>query len=267
MSEIFGFDDYRAYLRSLIESKGSKWGLQAKLSKAAGCQASYLSQVLRERAHLTADHVLGLGLFLKLADDEIEFFLKLVEKEKAATPVLKKFLKRQLDETRKHRDDFKHRFKAETVSSVEEQACYYSSWHWMAIHILIGIEGFGSVEAIAKKLSLDRPFVRASLERLEQMGFAVQVDGKWTNTRKNIHLPKESYMTAMNHSNWRQKAIIDSQQRTPGSLHYTALQSISRSDLERFKGIFLDAVEKSRSLVIESGVEEMVCLNCDVFVV
>src|SRR5258707_1252594 len=51
----FDYKDYRLFLKALCRQPEAKRGFQAALAKAAGCQSSYLSQVLQGNVHVTKD--------------------------------------------------------------------------------------------------------------------------------------------------------------------------------------------------------------------
>ncbi len=47
---VFSFRSYKEFLKSVTIIHKNERGFQAKLAKACGCQASYLSQVLNGKA-------------------------------------------------------------------------------------------------------------------------------------------------------------------------------------------------------------------------
>ena len=58
-------------------------GYQRQLSEAAGCHTSYLSQVLADKAQLTPDHAAGLAVFWQWNETASEYFLTMVQLERA----------------------------------------------------------------------------------------------------------------------------------------------------------------------------------------
>lgn len=60
--------------------------------------------------------------------------------------------------------------------------------------------------------------------------------------------------------------MLDSQSSdTNNSVHFTTVQSLSKSDFERLKQTLLDFIEKSAATAAPSEPEELVCLSCDFF--
>ena len=258
---IYEHNSYASYIETII--KQGSWGIQSKIAKAANCQASYLSQVIKKKAHLTSDHAMGIAIYLKLSTDETEFFLKLVEYEKAG-PILKKFIHQRLNEMKQIRNNLSIRYQAPNLIGSEAQFYYYSSWHWSAIHILVSA-GFNTLERLSQRILLPIEVVKSTLVGLEQIGLIKHKNGIWSELNKSIHLPSDSHLTGVNHWNWRQRAIQDAQFQNNTSLHYSSVQSISNSDFHKIKELMLKMIDQSRNIITDSVGEDGFCLNCDFF--
>jgi uncharacterized protein (TIGR02147 family) len=265
--DIFDFTDYRDFLKHYVESTDKTWGIKSSLAEAAGCQRSFFSQVLAGQASLSLEHASGIATFLKFDDDQTEQLLDLVTLEKAQNNNLKNILKQRLQKRIHERENLSRKFGAPSISSSEHQLLYYSTWYAPVIHILTGIDRFQTIDSIAKKLSLPSSVIESSLKQLEVMGLVKAEGTQWKNIKSSIHLSKDSPMAVSHHFNWRQQANQDLQLRALDSIHYTSLQSISKKDIPKFKKIVLEMLEESRSLVIQSGKEEVVSFACDLFVV
>ncbi len=262
---IFEFESYKDYLKAVVRDNKEIWGYQAKLAQAMDCQTSYLSQVLRAKPHLTSDHIAKLAKHLTLDEDETHYLLMLLELEKAGSQELRQHLSLRLQEMRRVQEDLSRKFKAEVLANHESQSCYYSAWYYAAIHILVGTGSFSTPAALARRLYLPTVLVETVLGQLESMEILKKDGARWTNTKKIIHLPKDSHLSVMNHSQWRNRAIADAQIRQQGSLHYTSVQSIAKQDVHKFRSLVTDAIEQTRTLVKKSDPEEAVCFNCDFF--
>ncbi len=262
---LFNLNDYKEVLRQKIQENEALRGYKTQLAAAAGCQKSFLSQVIHQHIHITPDHALGLALFWEFTPDQRDYFMELVQRDRAGSPALRELAEKRLQEIRRRNQDLATRFQKEKPIEEAQQALYYSSWHWSAVHILLTIPNFRTASAIAKRLQLPEPFVTQCLENLERMGL-IQPSGKsWTVTRMDIHLPQDSPLTAMNHGNWRNRAVSDSQMRTPGNVHYTALHSLSRKDFEALQGMILGFIDQTRKVVAPSPEEELACFCLDWF--
>lgn len=262
---LFEEADYKKVLLIKIEENSAVRGYKTQLAHAAGCQKSFLSQVLYSHIHLTPDHALGIANFWKLSADERDYFLELVQRDRASSPALRGLAEARIREIRRRNQDLATRFQKTKPLEEAQQALYYSSWHWSAIHILLTVPNFRTAAAIARRLQLSEDFVVRCLENLKAMELIEQRGNEWQVTQNDIHLPQDSPLTAMNHSNWRNRAVADSQMRLPDSLHYTALHSLSRKDFEALKSMLMSFLDQSRKIVRESAEEELVCFCLDWF--
>lgn len=258
------YNDYKTFIRDMIQKNLDTRGYQGKLAQAARCQKSYFSQVVNGHTDLHLDQAIGLCEFWHLGDDETEYFLELISLARSQHPSLVKRIKNRL---RNYREKYEKKTKRSGASEVvvSEPWLYYSQWHWVAIHILTGIPRFQKIDAIAKCLEIPENLVKETLEILKQQNLVDLQNGKWTIKPVHRHLPSGSPLNPMNHANWRQRAVLDSQFPRPNSLHYTSVQSHGAIDRDKLKQIFLDAIGQSRDIISHSPDEEMTCLCLDFF--
>lgn len=264
--EVFGFSEYREYLNHRIESDQEGRGYQKKLATAAGCQSSYLSQVLSGHANLTSEQAIGLCAFWEFNEDETGFFMALVQYERAGTPKLREHLLDQMNKLRTKKRTLSNRFhEAGEITPGQEQE-YYSTWYLPLIHTMVAVPRFRRVDAIAKSLSLSAAVVEKALHTLMKIGLVEEKDGFWTNTARSIHLKSSSPLNFAYHANMRQLANRDMQQSEPGQhIHYSAVYSLSEKDFDRLKQQFIDAIEESRKVVRDSREETAVVFGLDFF--
>lgn len=264
--DVFSYGNCTEFLLKTVNAKDSPWGSQSRLAEAAGCQRSYFSQVLKGRATLTQDQAMGIAGYLNLSVDETSYFLLLTSLERASTEKLKSFYRNQIKKTVREKEDLSKRYRTDALSDVDKQAVYYSTWLMSAVHILIGIDQFQTLEAVTNRVEVSKDLALKTLKDLEGLGLAEEFKkGHWRNIKRSIHLPKESPMTSSNHNNWRQKAILDAALSRPNSLHYTAVMSISKRDITKLKALALSCLDETRNVVRESGKEDVVCLCLDLF--
>jgi uncharacterized protein (TIGR02147 family) len=262
---LFSHKDYKEYLRAAIESAQPKHGFITRLAEAASCQRSYLSQVIHGNAELTPDHALGLANFLKLNEKETDYFLLLVDHARAATPSLRDRTNKQLERIRKEQSNLANRVAARTVEVSAPEARYYSSWHWMAIHILSSVPAFRTRAAIAQRLGLPEPVVQAALEQLGKMGYIQKKGNQWSYAGGNLHLSRESPSIVQHHNNWRQRAVLNASMVDEESVHYTSVFTLSVRDFELLREKVLKWIDESRALIGPSDSEELACFCLDLF--
>jgi hypothetical protein len=67
------------------------------------------------------------------------------------------------------------------------------------------------------------------------------------------------------HQNWRQQAIVHAQIFPDDGIHYTNVTSVSRSALEKLKGLVLKFIDESNQIAGPSDPEELITLTLDLF--
>jgi uncharacterized protein (TIGR02147 family) len=262
---IFSYQDYRDFLQALMTSQSESWGLITKMAKAAQCQRPYLSKVLKGEAQLTPSQAYGLARFWKLNSFETEYFLGLLEAERAGSGDYREYIQRKNSALRKSQEDLSQRVNRKSAPIAHNEVTYYSAWYWSAIHILVSIPAFQTVEAISRKLSLSPSIVEVSLKRLEEYGFVKREGGKWKFDTSERHISKTSPLSALHHANWRNRAVLDAQDSTQDSVHFTVVQTLSRADYQHLKQLVLEFIERASRVAGPSNPEELMCLSCDLF--
>ncbi len=262
---LFDFDDYKAFLKLHISENSAQRGYITLLARAASCQKSYLSQVLKGHAHLTPEHAMGLALFWSLDDIESEFFIQLVNLGRTSFSPLKNKILMRLQSLREEKENLGRRFKQGALADDAAQQLYYSSWIMSALHVIVDIEKFRTVNEISTYLNLSENLVSKNLNVLEKLQLVKKQGGRWLPSGKSIHLPKESLFTIMNHQNWRGRALLNAQDTQPGSVHYTSVQSLSVADYEKVTHMIIKFLDEQRKIVGPSKEEQLACLTLDWF--
>lgn len=263
---IFKYLSYRKYLADSLRSDHSV-GSKKRLADAAGCQASYFSLVLKGETHLTPEQAERLTRFWSLRPDEADYFICLVSFERAGTPDLKAYYKSKMAGLRETHENLGKRIKESEPFPEPEAAVYYSSWQYLAIHILISIPEFQTVPAIASRLEVSEASVSRVLNYLSRLGAAEHTAGRWKSKNRQFHLPRDSNFISLHHGNWRRRAIDNSFVGRTEDLHYTAVSSLSKGDVGTLRELMLGFIDQSRKIVGPSSEEELICLGIDLFVV
>jgi uncharacterized protein (TIGR02147 family) len=265
--------EYRHYLdvlRAKIQENHAVRAYRTILAKAAGCQLSYLSQVLSESVHLTPEHAAGLSEYWNFSTHESEFFLGLVNQARASSPRLKELIESRLNELRIKSTNVEDKIHDPQIDVQAEQALYYSNWLFSAIHMIVSIPEYQTEEAISERLLVPLPVVLGCLESLERMGLVSKDKSSksvWRIKQWTLHNPKDQAVSWFHHANWRHRALLDVQSHRIDGIHYTALHSLSKSDLVKFKGMVSRLIQNSRELVGPSKEEELVAFSVDLFLV
>lgn len=262
---IFSYLDYAAWMASVLKTSGGQRGAKKRLADGIGCQPSYLTLVLQARAHLTLEHGERLARVWQLSPEETDYLFFAIGYARAGSPQLKIYYRTRLDQAKAAHENLSRRIKDAEIFPDQQAAIYYSSWQYLAIHILISIPEFQSVSAICTRLQLSEENVIRVLQYLQSLGLADYKQGRWKSTRRQLHLPKESHFISLHHGNWRRRAVDNSFLSRPEDVHYTGVSSLAKRDVETLRQLALKLVDDSRAVVGPSSEEEMMCLSIDLF--
>jgi uncharacterized protein (TIGR02147 family) len=257
---IWDFGNYKEFLTFVIQE--GKRGLISRLAEAAGCQRSYLSNVLRTHIHLMSDQVFGICRYLGLDPSETNYFLLLLEKDRAATPSYRQHLEGKMRELQKEHEDLANRLDRKPLQNETDQIRYYSAWYYSAIHILVSIHRFQSVATISRVLGLDPELTHEALQELAAMGLVKRSGAQWSFLSGDIHVPKDSPLVSLHHNNWRQRAVLRSQAKKEG-IHFTMVQAVSKQVAAEIKHKILKSIEDASAIAGPSESEELIYLGID----
>ena len=259
------FNNYRAFIRHKIKENGRLRGYQKQLADVAGCQSSFLSQVLNSHVQLTPDHGAALAGFWTLEDAEAEYFVGLINRERASSPQLRRMIDNRLGELKAGNEDLGMRFSKGHTLTLEHELKYYSRWYMAAVHMCITIRSCRTAKQIAEKLRMPQNVVQSALTALEEINLAEQTTSGWVPTETNIHLPRRSSLNITNHIVWRHLVLNRIQENDPDDIHYTAVHTLSHRDFDKFKKTVFELIETLRAIVDPSPEEEVVCFTLDCF--
>ena len=260
--KVFNFNHYKEFIAKSLDGH---WGEVSRLAKAAGCQRSYVSQVVHGTQQLTLDQAFGICRYLKLSATETEYFSLLVQIERAASLNYKQHLQMQASRLKKDHNNISERLNRESLISEDMQSLYFSAWYWCAIHVLTSITDYQTCAAITRKLQLPEETVEYVLKQLEKMGLVLHQKSRWVHSNANIHVARHSPLVQFHHANWRQRALVGSQLATNTNLHFTDVRSISQKDFEYIKSLLLDQLQLIAKIAEPSACEELVGFNLDFY--
>lgn len=263
---LFEHQDYKSYLsvRITLEANVDR-GYRSRLSEFVQCQQSYLSQVLNGKPDFTLEQAMRLNKFLHHDKIESKYFILLVEKSRAGTDDLKLFFEDQLAELKDSQFNLKKRLKETDEINLEDQHKYYSAWFYSAIYVILSIPEYQSIPLIARRFNLPEDIVAGVISFLEESGLIEEIDGRYTPTKKRIHLNRESTFIQRHHINWRSQALNSVEKNLATDLHFSTVVGLSKKDIEKIKEIFLKAIENSREVIRPSLEEEIIAITLDVF--
>lgn len=265
MTNVFSATNYRQLLGArLRDSEGGRGGISA-LAEAIPCQRSHLSRVLKGELHLTPDQALAAARALRFSEAETEYFLVLVDHERAGSKALRTRLAGKLKFLKQEHENIGRRIERLIVPASAREMEYFSSWIWVALHVLTSVPQLRTTKALAQRLQLGEALTQRYLERLAELGFVRRERQQWIFASGSLHTPAGSPVTSFHHGNWRQQAVLNVQRSDEEAVHFTNVQSISNRDVERLRQVVFRAIDEFRKIAEPSEPEDAFCLNFDFF--
>lgn len=261
---VFEFSHYRPYFRHRLEAAGAR-GSKAQIAESMGVQATYVSQVLQEKAHLSLEQAEAANIFLKHTTQESHFFLMLVQKDRAGTKSLREYFQKQLDDVLNARMVLTERLGKSQQLEENDRSWYYASWTPSAIHIATTIPTLRTVEKISAALNLSNEKVIETLEHLESVGLVRKEGLEFHPGLQQIRLGKDSHHILKHHTNWRLQAMQSLDREKINELHYSGVVSLSASDVVKIKDQLLESIKNNISIIKDSKEEELFCMTIDFF--
>lgn len=266
MISIYNFNDSKSFVLARFEAMPKRGrGQSLKLSEHLGVHTTLVSQILKGLKSFTQEQASLTAEFLDLTEQETDYFLLLVQLDRAGNESLRKNIKRQLNAMKSSAKELVNRLKAEVKLREEERGVFYSDWTYSAVRQLTAINGFNGVDEISSALGLTRKRTKEVIDFLLKTGLCVEDGGKLKVGPKSTHLESASPWVRVHHINWRQKAIEKINISEESQLHYTAPMTLSAKDALLLREMIVKFLESTDKLIDPSPSEQLHCLNIDWF--
>ena len=108
------------------------------------------------------------------------------------------------------------------------EALYYSSWVYSAIHILMTIPEFNSVKKIAEALRIRFSEAEVGLKILEGIRVVRAKGEKWMLEKNHIFISNKNALAQYYHSSWSDRLNSSLSVVNPEHVRYTGIHSISK---------------------------------------
>ncbi|MGE3263075.1 MAG: TIGR02147 family protein [Bacteriovoracia bacterium] len=262
---VFEYKTYKDFLQATLGGKKQRKGQKSALAKALGCQPTYISQVVHSSADFSLEQAEKAARFLGLSKEEQNYFLALVQKDRAGTNELKAHFSERLQELLEKRLTVKERLGHGKALTKEDQSIYYSSWHYAAAHIAVTIPELQSRERLSSVLRVPKKRMREVLDFLEKTGLIKEEAGKLSPGPTQIRLGNESENIIKHHTNWRLRALDSLDKEDIRELHYSAVVSLSKTDVIKVKDLILANMKENIEVIKASKEEELYCYAVDFF--
>ena len=263
---IFKFTDYRSFLRDYISSLPKKGrGEINRMAQFAGIHPSLLSQVLAKDKNLSLEQAQLVSEWTNLTRPESEFFMTLVNLQRAGTEKLRSYFREKLQEQKTQSVELRQRVRQDRELSSEEKATFYSHWLYAAVWISTSLGTGLTLEEVRERFDISHGRAATILNFLTETGLSVLEDYRYRMGPQSIHLERGSPYLYQHHTNWRLRSVDVSDRISAEELMYTAPMSVSESDLKKIRDRLAEVVKEVTDIAIASPAEATVCFNLDFF--
>ena len=198
-----------------------------------------------------------------LSSLETDYFLKLVQFERAGSESLKLLFKRHLKQLQTQSSEVKSHVPEAEILSDSDRAIFYSSWQYSLVRLLTSLPEFKTKEKMASHLGVSLSRIQEILDFLTSRNLCKEIKGHFHRTEKNTHIEAGSALAIRHHQNWRVKSLELQEKMNKEDLAFTAPVSISKNDSEKVRKILLNAISEIAKLIQSSPEEEVVYLGID----
>lgn len=266
MISLYNFKDFREYILARLAAMPKEgYGQSLKLAKFLGVHSTLVSQVLRGSKTFTLEQGAATAEFLGLSEDESEFFVSLLELERAGNEALKRSIRRRIARLEVAARELSNRLSSDATLTDEKKAVFYSDWIYSAVRQMAAIQGFDTTEKIAQHFLLSSRRAREVVDFLLSTGLLVESEGKLRVGQKSTHLGAASPWVQVHHTNWRNRAIQNFSKEDPAKLHYTCPMTLSAADAQKVREGIVKLLESVDKIIEPSPSEELRCLTIDWF--
>ncbi|MBL7543175.1 MAG: DUF4423 domain-containing protein [Bdellovibrionaceae bacterium] len=268
---IFEITNYRKGFGRLFKQekklRGARWSL-SKLAGKLGIQASYLTNVTKERAHFSLDQIFLVGEALGLKEAETYFLSTLMQYERATHPRLKKRLGEELAHIRGEN------LRAEKVITTREsplseidRAKYYLDPMIELMHMFLSIDHAPvEIALIADAWQLPEKRVSDIITFLQSVGLIKLASSKWKVESLHQHLSRDSFLTRPQQMLKRMKALEMIQKHSKEKVYsYMGTMTADEATREQIQILFLNFLKECELLIRESPAKDIYHIQFDLF--
>jgi uncharacterized protein (TIGR02147 family) len=260
------YTDYKAYIRDKIAAfPKNGHGVARKLAEYLNVNSVVISQVLSGEKDFTPEQALKVADFLFMKELEKDYFVLMIQRERAGTQDLKNYYQSKMNLLKKEFYSIKESHIPARELDETEKAQFYSNWYYSGIRLIVNLPEKNNVEAISNHFKIDEIQVRKVLEFLIRTGLVVDKDGQFESGSRFTLITKDSPFVNNHRRNWRLKALENLTSPQVDSVHMSATYSISKDSYEFVHREILAFIEKISKDISQGKAEELACLNLDWF--
>lgn len=262
--DFFEFNNYKLLILNRIKEMPKQGhGQFSRLAQHLRVHSTMISHIFNGDKSLTSDQAFGVCDYFGFNELQTDFFLLLVEQERAANHKLKSHYDKKINEIRKKAANVSERLPQDHTFSEEDRAIFYSQWFYSGVRLLSAIPEYQNLDAIAAYFNLPIKKVTAILEFLIRTGLCREKSGQINFGPTRTHIEADSPLASRHHINWRLKSMERFDHMAHDELAFTSPVVLETKDAAKVRKLILNFLEDSDKLFEKSGNEELFCLNVD----
>jgi uncharacterized protein (TIGR02147 family) len=224
-----------------------------------------MSQVLNGDKNFSMEAANEIAAFMALSEEESEYFLLLVNYERAGTPSLRERLNKKILQEQKKANEIGKKLKPDQEFSEMAKTLVFSHWIYTGIWNMTACANFSDVDSIAAHLKLSRIHVQKAVDFLLKTGLCVKKNGRLSVGPQVLHIGNETSLVGKHHQNWRLHGITKMFEQNESDVFFTCPLSLSREAAELIRWKIPTFIEEIRNIVGPSPSEVVRCVNIDWF--
>lgn len=264
--KVFEFRDYKEFLNLWLKEhpKGGRGQLK-RMADHLRVSTTLLSQVLKGDKHFSMETAAEITEYIGLNEKEAEYFLLLIEHQRAGGFKLKKILEKKLDREQQAGAQLQNRVKADRQLTDEEKMQFYSSWMYSGVRLLSALPDMNDAETISRRLNLPLGIVHGVINFLLEKNLCTIKDNKLVYGAYRTHIGKDSPFVVKHHQNWRVKGFHSMELRRDEDLFFSYPMALSVEAAEKIRKMLPGIIEELNTISGPSESETVRCLNIDWF--
>ncbi|RYZ57989.1 MAG: DUF4423 domain-containing protein [Proteobacteria bacterium] len=271
MLPFFSAACYLDIIRSQLELNSSVKGYKSLLAKAAGFHTSYLSHVLSERAHISPEQAIAICDFWGFNAIHTDFFLALLNKERAGSDRLRKKFELDLERIRLEAENSLIVMSPKEITKIDlrpDQVLFYlSNWFAVSVHMALRIPELRTVKALSTRFLLTEAQIEDTLQKLLEMDVVSVTENVWTfKNFADVGESQGGYPKVM-HNTMRQRANALLENKKTDDVFSTWVVASSQKEIAEIRAAFQEIIKNRLKGSFDYPEEELVCLCLDFFVV
>jgi uncharacterized protein (TIGR02147 family) len=262
MDSIFSFQKTQDYLRSYISALPRKgWGEVKRWGDHLAVQGSFISQVLSGAKVLNTDQGVRLAELLGLRGVEVDYFIAMIEKEKAGHHLSEKYFENKMNSLKKEARQIAKRLVTDTELTDEQKGRFYSSWIFAGIKNFCSLPNGKTLTEITEKFQLSSSEAIEILQFLCESGLCRKDGTVYVVGHLKTHLDRKSPYIQRHWTNWHLKAIQQFDRVSEDELIYSAPFTISAKDFEIAREELVQFIQRLSKRVSATSPEDVAIVN------